>query len=340
MNEAMTRTAQFLRRLTTFLVCVSTFFVATPNVVAEQTNERILVMGVIESNRSDLAKTSYPMAEYVKERMSDLGIADVVVVAAQDREQMRQLIQHGRVDWVSQTAYNASYFMQHSSVSILNRAWRGGSPTYRSMFFVKADSDITDLQGIDQKSIAFEHPYSTSAYFVPRIELELAGKSCALLPSVTAQSEAGKTGYLFSRSEYNTALWVDKGLVDVGVLSSTHWADNNIIPENMRKKFRVIHESGEVVRALELVRTDLDADIKQRLGEILSEIHADTDAVEVRRAYHDTQRFDAVTEVDRERVTSFSELMKVIANSSNSVVNRSAVTINDPLVADNPKGTR
>ncbi len=267
---------------------------------------RILVIGAISSKNYDVSQSLQPMASYIKEKMADLGIEDVVVIAAPDRERLAQLIRHGRVDWISQTAYNASYFIQNADVSVLSRGWRGGSPTYRSIFFVRNDSELIRLDQVSNHVIAFEHPYSTSAYFVPRIELEAMGNSLSQQAVGQTRLSSDSITYTFSQSEYNTAVWVDKGIVDVGVISDSRWNDSETVPDGFRRSLRVLHETQEVVRALELVRGNLDADIKERLDTILQSIHADTAAKSVRSAYFDTQRFDKPTEQDISRLNEFA----------------------------------
>ena len=283
------------------LACLA--FSANP-VVAD--NSRILVIGGIEGQSGDVTPFLKPMADYIKPKLTDLGVENVVVVSAPDREHLAHLIRHGRVDWISQTAYNASYFIQNADVSVLSRGWRGGSPTYKSVFFVRNDNELTGLDQITNHTIAFEHPYSTSAYFVPRIELESIGKTLDLMAVGQRRSPGQGLAYTFSQSEYNTALWVEKGIVDIGVMSDSHWTDATIVPESFRKSLRVLHETKEVVRALELVRGDLDADIKQRLGMILQSMHADATAEGVRTAYFNTQRFDKPTEIDIQRLNDFA----------------------------------
>lgn len=267
---------------------------------------RILVIGGIESRYEDTNQSLQPMAAYIKERMQDLGVVDVVVVSAPDREHLSQLIRHGRVDWISQTAYNASYFIRNADVSVLSRGWRGGHPTYKSVFFVHKDSPLQRLEDLREHTIAFEHPFSTSAYFVPRIELESHGNTLTQQAVGKRAPDENSIAYTFSRSEYNTAVWVEKGIVDVGVISDGRWADESIVPQSFRLSLRVLHETDAVVRALELVRGDLDADIKERLGTLLTGMHEDAASATVRRAYFETDRFDLPTEQDISRLNDFA----------------------------------
>ncbi|MEM7083205.1 MAG: phosphate/phosphite/phosphonate ABC transporter substrate-binding protein [Pseudomonadota bacterium] len=292
--------------LRALLVC--SLLIISGAVVAEQ--NRILVLGGIKTANRDVNEALEPMAAFVRQHISEIGVDDVVVVTATDREHLAQLIRHGRVDWISQTAYNASYFLKNADVSVLSRSWRGGTPTYKSVFFVRKDSALDSLDHLDDHSIAFEHPYSTSAYFVPKIELEARGKNLvrqlddAMVDATS--SDKKDVNYRFSKSEYNTALWVQKGIVDVGVINDSCWRNPNVVPDSLRDDFRIVHETGDVVRALELVRSDLDADIKARLSQLLQSMHDSERTEAVRSAYFDTQRFDAPTQDDIQRLHEFS----------------------------------
>ncbi|MFK8029038.1 MAG: phosphate/phosphite/phosphonate ABC transporter substrate-binding protein [Gammaproteobacteria bacterium] len=298
----------FRRIAAVCLMAVASVNVMAAEVASDSQMEqgRILVIGGIDHEQGHVNASLSAMAKYIQSKMADLGVEDVVVVSAPDREHLAQLIRHGRVDWISQTAYNASYFIQNADVSVLSRGWRGGSPTYKSIFFVRADSALDQLEDVSNHTIAFEHPYSTSAYFVPRIELESIGNSLTKQPIGQASSKPDSVTYTFSQSEYNTAVWVQKGIVDIGVISDGRWQDSRIVPDSFRRSFRVLHETREVVRALELVRDDLDADIKQRLRTVLESIHADVNAKKVRASYFDTQRFDMPTEQDISRLNDFA----------------------------------
>ncbi len=139
------------------------------------------------------------------------------------------------------------------------------------------------------------------------------GNSLSPKNSVQSRESADSITYTFSRSEYNTAVWVDKGIVDIGVISDGRWNNSDIVPDSFRNGFRVLHETQEVVRALELVRGNLDADIKERLDLILQSIHTDASAQMVRNAYYDTQRFDKPTEQDIIRLNDFAARTGVTA---------------------------
>ena len=76
-------------------------------------------------------------------------------------------------------------------------------------------------------------------------------------------------GYVFARSELNIATWVHKRLVDVGVMSNLDWDNPRRVPAAFRRDLRVIGETGNVPRALEMVRSDLDPKVEARLRKVL-----------------------------------------------------------------------
>lgn len=276
---------------------------------------RVLVIGAIKADPTSARANFSALAEYVQSKLADVGVKNVFVVAASNRVHMTDLLRHGRVDWLSETPYNAVYFEHTGLVESIARTWRSGAPTYRSLFFVRRDSKLDSISEAADHTIAFEHPGSTSAYFVPAVDVVSHGLTLSALPSPRARAKQGTVGYSFSYDEFNTAAWVHKGIVDIGVLSNTAWAVPEIVPEAFKNDFRILHETGSLPRGIELVRRNLDADLKVRLREVLLTMHTDPAAAQVLEDFYRTRKFDALTEEDeatladlREKVASFEQL--------------------------------
>jgi phosphonate transport system substrate-binding protein len=102
---------------------------------------------------------------------------------------------------------------------------------------------------------------------------------------------ADSVGYVFARSELNIAAWVHKRLVDVGVVSNLDWDDVRRMPPSFRRDFRVIHETQDFPRALEMVRGDLDPKVEARLREVLLEAAHDPAARDALNVFFRTTRF-------------------------------------------------
>ena len=126
-----------------------------------------LVIGKVSHNPKKHYRHLKPIAEYVAERMADLGIRRVKVLMARDNRQMLKYLRQGRVDWVTETVMSAAVFKREAGAEILLRKWKKDASEYYSIFFVRKDSGIEGLDDLAGRTIALEDPGSTSAFFVP-----------------------------------------------------------------------------------------------------------------------------------------------------------------------------
>ncbi|MEO6263582.1 MAG: phosphate/phosphite/phosphonate ABC transporter substrate-binding protein [Luteimonas sp.] len=251
----------------------------------------VLVLGRI----SDDPKTHYeqlkPLLDYVVPRMAGVGIREGRILMARDLQQMSSYLRRGRVDWVTETAATGMRLEERAGARPLVLTERNGVSHYRTVFFVRRDSGITSLEDLHGHSVAFQNTSSTSAYFVPAMQLLQHGMSLQILLSPMDRPGDDSVGYVFARSELNIATWVHKRLVDAGTMSNLDWDNPQRIPPSYRKDFEIIHESPEYPRALEMVRGDLDPKARARLREVLIEAAGDPDAREALLQFFQTTRF-------------------------------------------------
>ena len=254
-------------------------------------DERVLVLGRI----SDDPKAHYgqlkPLLDYVVPRMRDVGITEGRILMARDAQQMTSYLRRGRVDWVTETAGTGMQLQQRAGARPLLLTERGGVSRYHGVFFVRRDSGLERLSDLEGRTIAFQNTASTSAYFAPATALLDAGQRLEILLSPMDRPSADAVGYVFARSELNIAAWVHKRLVDAGVVSNLDWDDVRRMPPAFRRDFRVIHETQDFPRALEMVRGDLDPKIEARLREVLLEAAQDPAASEALSVFFRTTRF-------------------------------------------------
>ena len=90
---------------------------------------------------------------------------------AREPQQMASYLRRGRVDWSNETAGNAAILEQRGVTSTFLITEREGAVRYHTVFFVRRDSPIQSLKDLAGHSIAFQNPYSTSAYFLPAAQL-------------------------------------------------------------------------------------------------------------------------------------------------------------------------
>ena len=258
---------------------------------AQAGESHVLVLGRISDDPKAHYEQLKPLLDYVVPRMADVGITEGRILMARDLQQMGSYLRRGRVDWVTETSANAMRLQARAGAQPLLLTERDGAGTYRTVVFVRTDSDITSLDALRGRSVAFQNTASTSAYVVPAMQLLERGLPLQILLSPMDRPDPRSVGYVFARSELNIATWVHKRLVDAGTISNLDWDNPRRIPPSYRRDFRIIDQSPPYPRALEMVRDDLDARIRERLREVLLEAGQDPDAREALLQFFGTTRF-------------------------------------------------
>ena len=251
----------------------------------------VLVVGRISDDPKAHYEQLKSLLDYVVPRMKDVGIREGRILMAKDATQMASYLRRGRVDWVTETAGTGMMLKQRAGAKPLLLTERDGTSHYHTVFFARADSHVRSLDDLRGHSVAFQRPTSTSAYFLPVTELLHRGDSLELLLSPTDKLDTNVVGYVFARSELNIATWVHKRLVDVGVMSNIDWNNPRRVPAAFRQDLRVIGETADVPRALELVRSDLDPKVEARLRELLCDAAKDPEARDALQGFFQTTRF-------------------------------------------------
>lgn len=272
------------------LLAVALLFLGTvsPAIAVE---DHVLVLGRISDNPQAHYEQLKPLLDYVVPRMRDVGITEGRILMARNAQQMASYLRRGRVDWVTETAGTAMQLQQQAGAKSILITERNGVSRYHTVFFVRRDSGIDSLQALRGRSIAFQNAASTSAYFVPAIELLDLDLPMEILLSPMDRPAAGSVGYLFARSELNISTWVHKRLVDAGAMSNLDWDNPQHMPPAYRDDMQIIHASPPYPRALEMVRGDLDGKVRARLRQVLIEAADDPDAHEALLRFFKTTHF-------------------------------------------------
>ncbi|MEN1940270.1 phosphate/phosphite/phosphonate ABC transporter substrate-binding protein [Luteimonas sp. MJ246] len=248
----------------------------------------VLVLGRISDDPAAHYDQLKPLLDYVVARMDDVGIREGRILMARDAKQMESYLRRGRVDWVTETSAGAMALEARAGARAILLTERGGQDAYHTVFFARRDSGIDDLDDLRGRSVAFQNPSSTSAYYVPAMEVISLGMPMEILLSPFDRPAEGSVGYLFARSEFNISTWVHKGLVDAGAFSNIDFRN---MPESYRRDLVAFHASGDYPRALEVVRGDLPPAVVARLDEVLADAANDPAASEALQRFFGTTRF-------------------------------------------------
>jgi phosphonate transport system substrate-binding protein len=268
---------------------------------ASNDDPQVLVLGRISDDPKHHYEQLKPLLDYIVPRMADLGVRKGEILMARNLQQMGSYLRRGRVDWVSETSASGMWLEARAGATPLLLTERFGRNTYHTVFFVRRDSGIEGLDQMRGHSIAFQNTSSTTAYFLPALQLLKRDLPLTLLLSPRDKPGREDVGYLFAGSERNIVTWVQKGLVDVGAVSNIDWENPQLVPPSFRPDLEVIGATPDYPRALELVRGSLDARIRERLRSLLLEAAHDPDAGAALAQYFQTSGF-APIDADSERV--------------------------------------
>lgn len=288
-----------IARLFVMLACLGSGLAAGPSVQAQE-NSGVLVLGRISDDPKSHYESMNVLLGYVVSHMGDVGIHEGKVLMARDALQMASYLRRGRVDWVSETAGGAVLLQRRAGAETFLLSDRNGIRRYHTIYFARQDNDVKSIDDLLGHRIAFQNPTSTSAYFIPSMELLERGMNLEILGSPFDPPVPDSVGYVFARTERNIATWVHKGLVDVGAVSNLDWTNPRKIPEFFKSDFIVLRESPEVPRGVEVIRKSLDPAVRARLREVLLGMADDPEAIGLLEQYHQSMRFFDLDERDRE----------------------------------------
>jgi phosphonate transport system substrate-binding protein len=259
----------------------------------------VLVLGRVSDDPKANFESMKTLLDYVVARMGDVGIREGRVLMAPDARRMASYLRRGRVDWVAETAGGAMLLQHRAGAEPFLVSDRNGVRRYHTVYIARRDGEVKAIDDLRGHRIAFQNRTSTSAYFIPSMELLDRGMSMEILGSPSDPPVSNSVGYVFARTERNIATWVHKGLVDVGAVSNLDWTNPTHVPEFFKSDLVILRESAEVPRGVEVVRKDLDPLVRARLREVLLAMKDDPDANGLLARFHLSMQFFDLDERDR-----------------------------------------
>lgn len=261
---------------------------------AGATERTVLVLGRLSDDPKSHHEQLKPLLDYVVPRMRDVGIIEGRILMAKDLQQMSSYLRRGQVDWVSETSGTGMALHQRTGAEPLLLTERSGVRNYHSVFFVHRDSPVRTLEDLKGRTMAMQSAWSTSSYLVPVMELLARGIRPEILLTPRDRPTIDTVGYVFVRSELNVSTFVHKRVVDAGAVSSVDWTDERRMPTVFRRDMRIVHQSEDVPRALELVRPGMDPVVRARLQEVLLEASNDPQAAPALQKFFGTTAFHRI----------------------------------------------
>lgn len=171
-----------------------------------------------------------------------------------------------------------------------------GKLTYHSYILASAQGAVHSLDDLEGKRFAFTDPNSNTGCLVPRYMLAKQNKR--------PETFFGQTFYSWSHDSSIRA--VAEGRADGAAVDSLIWEYMNATDPTHTQKTRIVAKSPPYGIPPIVVHPALDSKLKERLRQIMLEIHKDTEAAVMLKGLHidrfsigDNAAYDTIREMRR-----------------------------------------
>jgi phosphonate transport system substrate-binding protein len=253
---------------------------------------KTFTLGLVSAvNQKEIAEHFREFAHYVARKLYAPTDAEGKVVVAPTLSELAKLLTQNNVDFFMESPY-PTYVVNHvhGAANLLLRRWKGGKAEYRSLIAARKDSNMSRLQDLRGKIIAFEDPESTSGYFLPKFFLQRNGFKLSQVSAENAKVPMTEVGYLFGKTQDNLIELVLSKQVAAGALSDDDYA---ALDNQKKTNLNILAQTELLPRHLVSVRKNLAPELIQRLGRVLQSMNEDDEGRKILRSI-DTTQFDVL----------------------------------------------
>jgi phosphonate transport system substrate-binding protein len=271
-----------------------------------------ITLGSISDDPTRELKYYLPIANYLAKELKAEGIEEAYVLVAEDIQQISRFLKEKRVDIYFDSPFPAAEAHRLSGSIPILRRWKNGVSHYHSVIFVRQDSDITSSNDLSGKLLAFEEPYSTGSYYLPKASLSNLGMNLVEKTHSNPQNDT-TVGYEFSGDDINSLVWVLSGRIDAGAMS---YNNLNRLASKQLKKLRVIHSTIAVPRHIVSIRSDLDPVLASKIKNILLQMHSTKRGQKILQQFKKTTKFDEIPKGADAMLESLQQLSSSLQKDS------------------------
>jgi phosphonate transport system substrate-binding protein len=254
---------------------------------------KTFTLGLVSAvNQKEIAEHFREFAHYVARKLYAPQDAEAKVVVAPTLSELAKLLTQNNVDFFMESPY-PTYVVNHvhGAANLLLRRWKGGKAEYRSLIAAHKDSNMSRLQDLRGKIIAFEDPESTSGYFLPKFFLQRNGLKLSQVPAENAKVPPTEVGYVFGQTQDNLIELVLSKQVAAGALSDDDYAT---LDNQKKTNLNILAQTESLPRHLVSVRKDLTPELIERLARVLRSMHEDDEGRSILRKIDNTTQFDVL----------------------------------------------
>lgn len=254
---------------------------------------RPITVGSISTEPAAEVKKFGPLASYLAGQLHAEGIDQGKVAVAKSIPEMASFLREGKVDLYIDSPFPSMAVSRLSGSKFLLRRWKKGVAEYHAVIFTRQDSGIERLEDLRGRTVAFEEPFSSSGYFVPKAILRQQGLRLVPKKDSSDPIGPGEVGYVFSYADENTMLWVLRRAVSAGAMDNqTYFKQAGADLPHLK----IIHKSFPIPRHILSYRADLPARLVARIKEVLLRMDQSEDGKKALQDFEKTTKFDELSE--------------------------------------------
>jgi phosphonate transport system substrate-binding protein len=257
--------------------------------IPETTSGDTLVIGSIARNIKKELRNFGPLADYLSTRLSAVGYSDAKLAVVTSAGEMARRLRSGEIDIYIDSPFAVADIGRKSGAKPFLRRWKKGQAEYYTLFVVREDSAINSLGDLRGKIVAFDEPFSSSGYFLPKGMVMERGYPMVEVRDTDARIPDDAIGYVFSMDDINSMFWVLQGKVHATAVSPEHFA-------RFKKKnvgqFRVLARSRNIPRHVVAHRADLNPAVVGELERVLTTMEGTEAGRKALEGFQNTTRFD------------------------------------------------
>jgi phosphonate transport system substrate-binding protein len=277
------------------LVCGMILAVNAAGQGMERAKAQTLTLGIVsESHRAQVEGHFQDFARYVAGKLSAAPDFEGKVMIAPSAFQIARLIEQKKVDFYMESPY-PTYLINdmHGAAKLLLRRWKSGMAEYRSLIFTKNNGEVSRLEDLRGKVLAFEDPGSTSGYFLAKSFLLKKGFKFADKSRFDPYGSPTEVGYIFAYSQEKLVDMVLAKQVAGGAFSDDDYAK---LDEKTKSAITILAQTERVPRHFLSVRRDFSPPLIERLEKILLSMHENEQGRRILKNTDDTTKFDLLPE--------------------------------------------
>lgn len=250
-----------------------------------------LTLGVFSQEPKNEVKRLDPLIHYIVENLQNSPVTlgkirverNISKMIAASRERKVDLFMGGPL---------VSYLLKNSGeFDLLLQISTFETDKHSALFLVTQKSPIKTIKDLRGNTLAFESPLSSIGYFMPKMLLQEKGYKLVPKKKTLTPLPSEEITYLFSGSDENTLLWLIKGKVEAGVVSSEHFKRR---PKEITQEFRIIEKTVPVPPLLLSYRSNLSPDLVKQIKNILKKMHQDEKGRKILENLYQTSRFQDI----------------------------------------------